>query len=77
MFFCFKQLPLNTKRKFEFLHYLIDGEWLLSVVVAVVHFSADKPSDFHNTIFSVSPSVLKCDKVFEILSKVVLHHYKK
>ena len=54
MLFCLKQFPLNTKRKFEFLHYLTDGEWLLSVVVAVVHFSAVKPSDFDDTIFSVS-----------------------
>ena len=42
-FFCFKQLPLNFKQKFEFPYDLIDGERLLSVVVGVVSFSVDKP----------------------------------
>ena len=34
MVFCFKQLSLNTKQKFEFAYELIDGERLLSMVVA-------------------------------------------
>ena len=58
-FFCFKQLPLNTKQKFEFACHLIVGERLLSVVVGVVSFSTEKPLDFHDTIFSVSPSLFK------------------
>ena len=59
MFFCFKQLPLNIKQNFEFPYQLIDGERLLSVVVGVVNFSFDKPSSFHGTLFSVSPSLFK------------------
>ena len=35
-FFCFKQLPLNDKQKFESHYQLIDAEWLLLVVVGVV-----------------------------------------
>ena len=58
-FFCFKQLPLNIEQKFEFLYHLIYGERLLSVVVGVVDFSADQPLDFHDTTFSVSPSLFK------------------
>ena len=58
-FFCFKQLPLNTKQKFEFLYHLIDGERLLPAVVGVVIFSADKPLDVHDTFFPVSPSLFK------------------
>ena len=58
-FFCFKQLPLNIKQKFEFLYHLIDGEKLLSVVVGVVRFSADKTLDFHDTTFSVIPDLFK------------------
>ena len=42
MIFCFKQLPLNTKEKFEFPYHLIDEEILLSVVVGIVSLSADK-----------------------------------
>ena len=55
----FKQLPLNIKQKFEFLFDLIDGERLLSVVVGVVSFLADKPLDFYDTTFSVLPSLFK------------------
>ena len=40
----------------EFLYHLIDGEKLLSLVVGVVSFSVDKPLNFHNPTFSVSPS---------------------
>ena len=50
------------------------GEKLLSVVVGVVSFSAEKPLDFHDTIFQYRLVFLKCHKAFEILSKVVLHH---
>ena len=42
-FFCFKELPLNIKQKFEFSYHLIDGERLLSSVQGVVCFSAEKP----------------------------------
>ena len=56
--FClFKQLLLKIKQKFEFLYHLIDAERLLSVVGRAVSFSADKSLDFHNKIFSVSPSL--------------------
>ena len=51
MFFCFTQLPLSTKQKFEVLFRLFDRERLLSVVVGVVSFSADKPLDFYDAIF--------------------------
>ena len=75
MIFCIKQLSLNTKQNFGFPCYLIDGERLLSVVIGVVRFLADKLLDFHDTIFSVLPSLLKCfNKRFEILSKVLLQH---
>ena len=47
-----KQLPLNTKQKFEFLYYLTDGEKILSVVVGVVSFSAAKSLDIHDAILS-------------------------
>ena len=53
------QLHLNTKQKFEFPYHLIDGERLLSVMVGVVIFSADKPSDSHGATFSVLPSFFK------------------
>ena len=59
MFFCFKQSPLNTKQKFEFSYHFIDGERLLSVLVGVLRFSADKPLDFHDKIFSSSRSPFK------------------
>ena len=59
MAFCFKQLPLNTKEKVKSLYHSIDGERLLPLVVAVVSFSAGKPLDFHDTTFSVSPSLFK------------------
>ena len=55
-FFCFKQLPLNIKQKFESPYHLIDGERLLSVVVDLVSFSVDKHSDFHDTTFEALPS---------------------
>ena len=58
-FFCFKQLPLNIKQKFEFSYHLIDRERLISVVVGVVSFSVDKPLDFHDTTFSVSPNLIE------------------
>ena len=59
-FFCFKQLPLNIKQKFEFSHHLIYEKRLLSVVVrAVSFFSIDKPFYFHDTTFSVSSSLFK------------------
>ena len=59
LFVCFKQLSLNTKQKFELLYHLINGERLLSVVVGVVCFLADKPLDFHDTNFSVSFTLFK------------------
>ena len=59
MHFRFKQPPLNDKQKFESPYQLTDGERLLSVVVGVVSFLAEKPLDFHGTTFSVSPSLLK------------------
>ena len=40
---------------FEFSYHLIDGERSLSTIVGIVHFSANKPWDFHNVTFSVSP----------------------
>ena len=55
--FYFKQLPLNTKKKKkQFSYHLIDGERPLLVVVEVMNFSFGKPSDFHDTTFSESPS---------------------
>ena len=54
-----KQLSLDTKQEFEFMYHLIDGERLLSVVVGVASVSADKPLDFHDTIFPVSASLFK------------------
>ena len=54
-----KQLSLNTKQEFELMYHLIDGERLLSVVVGVASVSADKPLDFHDTIFPVSASLFK------------------
>ena len=57
--FCFKPLFLTTQQKFEFSHHLIEVERLLSVVVGVVSFSVDKSLDFHDTAFSVSPSLFK------------------
>ena len=48
------------KQKLEISYNLIDGERLLSVVVGVVvNVSTGKPSDFHDTRFSVSPSLFK------------------
>ena len=63
MFFCLKHLTLNTKQKFDSLYHLIDGERLWSAVVGVVSLSADKPLNFHDTKFSVSPSIIKYNKV--------------
>ena len=59
MFFCFKQLPLNVTQKFEFWYHLIARERLISVVVGVVSLLADKPLDFDDTTFSVSPSLFE------------------
>ena len=61
------------KQNFEFLYHLIDGERLLSVLVGTLRFSAEKPLDFHDTTFSVLPSLFK---MVEILNKVVLHQWK-
>ena len=58
-FFPFKQLSLNTKQKYESLYCLNDGERLLSVMVGVVSSSPDKPLDFHDTTFSILPSLCK------------------
>ena len=41
------------------MYHLVDGEKLLSVVVGLVRFSVDKPLDFHDAIFSVSPSIFR------------------
>ena len=49
--FCFKQLPLNNKQKFEFLYHLIDGKRPLLIVVGVIGFLADKTLYFYNTNF--------------------------
>ena len=57
--FCFKQLPLNITQRFYGSCHLIDGERLLSVVVGVVNISVEKTLDFHDTTFSVSPSLFK------------------
>ena len=57
--FCFKQLPLNITQTFKGLCHLIDGERLLSVVVGEVNISVEKKLDFHDTTFSVSPSLFK------------------
>ena len=46
-------------KKFEFLYQLTYGERLVSEVVGVVCFSVGKPSDFHDTAMSVSPSLFK------------------
>ena len=45
-FFRFKQLPLNVKQRFEFSYHLIDGEGIISVLVRVVRFLADKTFRF-------------------------------
>ena len=74
LFLCFEQLPLNIKQKFEFPYHLNDGERLLSVVEGVVSFSVDKPLDIGDTTFSVSPSLFKYNKAFEISSKLLLHY---
>ena len=61
--FCFKEPSVNTKQKFESLYRLIDGERLLSVVLVVVRFSADKSLDFHDaTFFSYKLIFLKYNK---------------
>ena len=46
-------------QKFDFSFYLIDGERLFSVVVGLVRFLVNKPLDFHDATFSVSPSLVK------------------
>ena len=43
----------------DFCRFLIDKERLSSVVVGVVNFLVDKPIDFHDTTFLVSPSLFK------------------
>ena len=53
------KLPSNIKQKFEFSDLLIDAERLLSVVVGAVSFSVNKSLYFHDTTFSVSPSLFK------------------
>ena len=58
-YLCFKLLLLDIKQKFGFSYHLIDGERLLSVVIGVPTFLTDKPLDFHNTTFSVSPNLFK------------------
>ena len=58
-FFCFMHLSLNIKQKFEFFYHSIKGEKLLSVVVAVVSSSVNKPLDFDDTTFSVWPLLFK------------------
>ena len=58
-FLYFKQLPLNTKQKFESSCHLILAERLLSVVLGVSRFLIKKFLDFHDTTFSVLPSLLK------------------
>ena len=58
-FFCFNQLPLNINKKSEVSYHLIDAGRLSSVVVGEVRFSVDKPLDFHDTTFPVSPSLFK------------------
>ena len=75
MFFYFKQPSLNIKKKIEFLHHLINGERLFSVVVGVVSFSFDKPLDFHDTIFQHHLVFLKYNRAVEVLNKVVIHHF--
>ena len=73
-FFCFKQLALNIKQKFEFAYHLIDIEILL-LVVRVVRFLVGKPLDFHMIqLFQYYLILLKYNKVVEVLSKVVIHH---
>ena len=39
------------------------------------NFLVDKPLDFHDATFSVSPSLFKVKKAVEALSKVAFHHY--
>ena len=56
---CFKQLLLNIKQKTESLYILIDRERLLSVVVKVGTISIENHLDFHDTAFSVSPTLFK------------------
>ena len=59
MVFCLRQLSLNINQKFEFSYHLSDGERLLSAVVGVESFLVVKPLDFHDTTFSVLPSLFK------------------
>ena len=47
---------------------------LLSEAVGVISFSGEKYLYFHDTFFSVSSSLLKANKSFEILSKVIIYH---
>ena len=57
-------LPLNDKQKLKSSYHLADGERLLSVLaVVVVSFTIDKALDFHDATFSLSPSLLKYNKV--------------
>ena len=57
--FYFKQIPLNTKQIVLLPHCLIDGGRLLSVVIGLISFSVDKPLDFHDAIFTLSPGLSK------------------
>ena len=57
--FRFKQRPLNDKQKIGSPYQLTDGERLLSIVVTVVNFSADKYLGFHDTTFSILSSLFK------------------
>ena len=72
--FRFKQRPLNDKQKIGSPYQLTDGERLLSIVVTVVNFSADK---YLIQLFQYCLAFLKYNKALEILSEVVLHHLKK
>ena len=57
-FFVLNIFPQIIK-KIEFPYHLIDGQRLLPAAVGVISFSVDKPLDFHDTIFSGSPSLFK------------------
>ena len=71
--FCFEQVHLKNKQKFEFPFQLVKGEKQLSLVVGVVSFSAIKPLGSMVQSFQYYLVFSKCNKVFEILSEVVLH----
>ena len=57
-FLCFKLLPLNIEQKFESLCHLFVGERALSSgMVRVGSFLVQSSLDFHDTTFSVLPSL--------------------